>query len=920
MPDTVAPRSLSPAIRDRGLLSSMGRVPRNLPCALMRFAILLAFPIVCMVCIAVPRDAFAETPAQVCERLAGDAVQLDAIDGASAVAACSSAVAAAPQDKHLQYEYARALERTTKTDEAKQIYQWIGADGYAPANAALARLAGPLTGEAADREKFAQKLDAIATIAARVAKSTPRDHDDPDTVLAQTGKDPAKILAWVKANTRIVPYAGMLRGASGVLMDRAGNSLDRALFLADLLHRAGSNARIARAQISPQAAEALRARFAASAPKPAPPAVPDKAAMLKQIGNDPRLDQTLIEQAVDKTIAGSQQFDAEVKDLYGKVLPAVLQAVGTDPARDVKLAADADAVLRDHFWVQRQNGGAWDDLDPDADLVGKPVAAATFLPSETPAELKQRVSVKLSIETLSSGKLSETPILEQSWLPSQVAGQAISIVHSLYPAVSPDMKLSGAALQKAFLGGITDTAVSLPAIIVRNSSATGRLYSFDGKVEDPTPINLASMGGTAIVNGNKLASGIASAFGDAAPAPAPAAGQGIVVAEWLEIDIDVPGKATEKHRRAIFDLIGGNTRARDGTAAARFVMTDTARANRALALSGTIDLYILSSTPTALSLRARAARQLGILAASTAKSLRTQQSLTDTLPENPVEPLFWKWLSFRQMATSFGAYDSPNIALLWRKIALAKDGSLVPNAAFDIVSNSVVDDSRFDHRVAQGVADTVAEHVMLGGIGAGENTAVNHASDLASGKSWTVLRLGSDASKVSMTPAATVRIASVLANGGTVIAPALDNAGTNWWRIDAVHGTTLGIGPAGMGTAALEESKTLQITITGARAFKLLGCAVLGVFSYVVEGGKITVRTAAEGAVCLGASLAKGVPVPGYGAVLGEFVYDALFTAFTTPPEGPEGKGEPSDSGSAPSELPGSPLLAPVCSSPDQGC
>lgn len=90
----------------------------------------------------------------------------------------------------MQYEYARALERSGKRDQAKQIYRWI--DGYTPANAALARLAGPLTGEATEHKKFARKFDAIAAVAARIAKATPRDHDDPNTVLAKTGKDPRK--------------------------------------------------------------------------------------------------------------------------------------------------------------------------------------------------------------------------------------------------------------------------------------------------------------------------------------------------------------------------------------------------------------------------------------------------------------------------------------------------------------------------------------------------------------------------------------------------------------------------------------------------------------------------------------------------------------------------------------------------------
>ena len=59
-------------------------------------------------------------------------------------------------------------------------------------------------------------------------------------VLAQVGNDPAAMRAWVAREAYLVPYRGLLRGVVGVLMDRCGNSLDRAMLLAALLARANS--------------------------------------------------------------------------------------------------------------------------------------------------------------------------------------------------------------------------------------------------------------------------------------------------------------------------------------------------------------------------------------------------------------------------------------------------------------------------------------------------------------------------------------------------------------------------------------------------------------------------------------------------------------------------------------------------------
>lgn len=828
-----------------------------------------------LACFALPRPAWAHPPADACHRLASDAAVGDALDGVALAAACSAAGTAATQ----------------------------GAD-------------------AADRNILAGQYDAFAAIAARLANSIPRDPDDAGSVLALTGKDPGRILAWVRDNTRIVPYAGMLRGASGVLTDRAGNSLDRALLLADLLNRAGYTVRIARAQIPPEAAEALRNRFVASAAKASTPLATtlDKATLLRQIGADPRLGPQVLEAVADAALKDMQTTGARAQGLYHRVVPALLSTLGNDPSRDNRLSADAVALLRDHFWVQQQVGSTWNDVDPDNDLVGKPSAIQTFPPSAVPGDLEQRVTIKLSAETLASGKLSETTLLQQSWLPSEVAGKAITLTHTLYPQAPLDANLAGKAIQSGFLDGVKKSSVALPAMAMGGTSTSGQLFSFDGRVEAPTRMNLASLGGNALVSGNSLSAGITSVFG--APAPAPSSTtQSNVVAEWLEIDLEVPGQATETHRRAIFDLIGGNARARNADAAAQFTMTDAARANRALALSGTTDVYIVTSQPSPAALRAQALTQLAALFAGAAKSLRTQTPFAEALPQNPVEPVFLRWLSWRRLASPAVICDRPNVALFWRKIAFAKDGSLVSNAAFDIVSNSVASDLSFDNRVAQGIADTVAERVMLDGAGDSGNTAAAYAADLRSGKAWTVLRSGQSAGRVSMQSATTARIVSALQHGEIVVAPVSEATASNWWRIDTASGNALGIGSGGMGQALAEEAETLHISRTAAFAMKSVGCAVLGVYSAAAEHG-FSLRAGVEGAICLaGAGLESGplstMPAgEAVGILIGHFLGEGVITVVSTPVEGSEGSGGEGSaaSGDAPT------TSEPVCRSPDDGC
>ena len=119
--------------------------------------------------------------------------------------------------------------------------------------------AGPAKREAPTAPQIADALEAAAKGYAALGKDLPRDRFDVKAAAALAGRDPAKALAWVRENTRFVPYRGVLRGPAGVLMDRRGNSLDRALLLAALLGEAGKRVRLARATLPPERAEQMLA-------------------------------------------------------------------------------------------------------------------------------------------------------------------------------------------------------------------------------------------------------------------------------------------------------------------------------------------------------------------------------------------------------------------------------------------------------------------------------------------------------------------------------------------------------------------------------------------------------------------------------------------------------------------------------------
>ncbi|MBK5298401.1 MAG: hypothetical protein JJE40_14705 [Vicinamibacteria bacterium] len=145
-------------------------------------------------------------------------------------------------------------------------------------------------------------------------RDMPRDRWDPAWVAARLGSDPARLFAWVQGNTFWIPYRGLLRGPIGVLMDRLGNTLDRAALLATLLRDSGRRVRFARGSLArEQAMEALRrllvARYA-HAPTESQEATDPVSAVTAQY----QLDETAVRRTLVAQIDARSRHEAVVSE------------------------------------------------------------------------------------------------------------------------------------------------------------------------------------------------------------------------------------------------------------------------------------------------------------------------------------------------------------------------------------------------------------------------------------------------------------------------------------------------------------------------------------------------------------------------------------------------------------------------------
>ncbi len=154
----------------------------------------------------------------------------------------------------------------------------------------------------------------------------------------------------VARRVRFEPYAGVQRGARGTARAEAGNSIDHALLLAGILRAAGHEVRLVHGSLAPENTAAL---------------------------------------------------------LRGLYPPRVPQGVSEAAYLPYEATADTElvALVRDHYWLEVNQGTTWLPLDPSFPRakIGEAYGTALDRFTEPPAELYQRIEFTWKIDTPERG-------------------------------------------------------------------------------------------------------------------------------------------------------------------------------------------------------------------------------------------------------------------------------------------------------------------------------------------------------------------------------------------------------------------------------------------------------------------------------------------------------------------------------------
>ena len=761
---------------------------------------------------------------------------------------------------------------------------WVAAAWNGPLFAAAATVEQ----ETARASKYVTQLQRSLMAIEDGRREAPRDRWDPQYVVDTVGIDPAKLYGFVRDNVGWVPYRGTLRGPVGVLMDRRGNALDQSLLLAKLLSLAGHETRLARAELPETAAGSLWASLAASAsvgpetiannaagvPAPAETAATPSAAPAEAAPGSPAApaaptpNNGLLFGATPEASSNAAPTElAEVYELDGANVATTLKEASdgrTGLAEELESrvvnqgvrllsqfgSGDANAqreyeqgrafsALRDHWWVQVNQGGNWVDYDlmsPD----GQPgnalaTASATMLPDAVPEDQLHRVLLRVVAEQLKNGTLAETAILEHAFDPKELFGKRISLRHvpMMWPA--DWAAITSEDVQEKLFAALMTQKEWMPALTVGGEAYQQGSVRDSGDLNpDPKPksnpfLALAfpaagKVGRVADVFDDLLEQAAPEGGGNAPPGDAVRA-EGELTAEWLEFTILVPGEQPKIVRRELFDILGPATRSSGDFS--NFRMDDDKRLARSAGEMIETEILIQPSWPAS-----------EFVADLTAQLALTNKPVLDEFardpfgkaPPNSMElfskmtgiagPAYlYSMLRSEVVMTSPSVFvDRPQVVAQHSMLTRAAPGELTSRTALDVVENGIGVDpfgpDAFSVRLLQGIADTNAEALALGEEGR-RNVGEAFAQTLDN-EDWTVLFPG-DEKKVeglSLAPDLAARILADLAAGYAVVSPpgtAPDAQRAGWWRIDPSTGATLGMGEQGWGAVLVEYAFYLTV-------------------------------------------------------------------------------------------------------------
>jgi hypothetical protein len=650
---------------------------------------------------------------------------------------------------------------------------------------------------------------------------------DLEALSLQLGFEADDVVAFVRDEIAFEQYPGLLRGARGTLIGRAGNALDQAVLLTTLLTYAGYETRLVRGELSPEQAQRLVEQMAVPR-KPEPPVGDADAirAILTEMGRTAGLSDDEIALQVDQAldpppVASTEPYqDAQADTTF---VLTTLQEAGVELG-DPDAVADLVDEARDYFWVEYRLGPAdpWEPVHPafkDPAATPTEVAAEEYLadPGEIPDELQHRFRFQVFVEQWVQGELIEHPVMAVWEAPvADLVGAPVTF-HNYVNGLSdaPDAFDLDQVIERTelFIPLVNDAFP--PDLRVFDLTGTPTEFEEIAPNEYAATFELGELIGTG--PGGVDLFGTPVADEEAFP---------VLTAQWIDYALIAPGGEETTHRRTVVDRIGTANRQANRT---DVVDGDDDRAVKAALMrhhtfavgAGELSPAFVLDRALERFVALRPLLELGLqrsyVADQPTRIPETAQGISSAWAGYlAVYPAFDQGARQGQDVVAYRHEPSLVVYQLGPAVGAADGAQLAVQSSIDIVRNA-----RRAFSVAGGRLDQAAEHLVWTGVwethaealavadGPGADTFTTMvAFERAAAASIPVQVVTSEgdltAAGIKLSPEAVVNLEADLANGYVALVPTempLGEEMTGWWRVDPRTGETLGMTSDGRGQA-----------------------------------------------------------------------------------------------------------------------
>ncbi len=671
----------------------------------------------------------------------------------------------------------------------------------------------------------------------------PRESFDPDAIIQKIGGDSIKLFEWVRDETVLIPYQGSLRGATGVLMDRRGNSLDRALLLCELLLRTGQKARLARRYLSENEVTQLWKSPETEAQGQNSPSRPQTfqinqdliAFYAQNYGFDQKYLIKTISQAQKNQEKKIQELRNQHKELATEILSLVNKQTKNKPGGK---GGSSDEGWRHHWWVQWEKEGQWIDLDPSlagakpGQKMGEP--ERLLAPEELDETLFHTVKIRLVAEQFEAGNLKEKLIFEHTLVPSQLLGKQIVLRH-LPLNWFRDEDFLMAQNPEAFFKEAVAKQTEWQAVLEIDGQMVRKAYvGATGNVSDK-PIQKARPKKGGLSGPAGLFSGLVGGkeeVEEEKPKKEISVESTQLTAEWIEFEIYSPGQPKYVERREIFDFVGPAMR--KGGTLKNWKLTEKQKLERAFKIIGVTEIlplacglsseFIQELTATYFLLH----RDFYLNLVENFRSWEPERLFKEISELRPFPAKLYS-LALKRFSLSPFADNiylvSPNLFVRHLTIRENEKGEPVKMEELDIIANEInvmsqEDALHFSVCIEQGIFDTLLELSEMEGKGVVDNAAFLFRQSRAQGINWILIQELADISRKSLRFPEDIqaRLEQEVSRGFILMVPEKEifvdgKSRFAWWRLQPGTGNFLGFGEKGAGQALAEYAEKAEIIL-----------------------------------------------------------------------------------------------------------